>query len=136
MLRMMLWSLIPLGLALMVGGGVMGALKKSTEQAILVSEVDAAARIGLIVAVIVFVLAHATVEAGRGWIGADPGLRSVIKAWWRGLKLLLRRPLATLLGYVIAGVVGYGLALLFAWLRLKVDGVGMGAFMQIGRAHV
>jgi hypothetical protein len=128
MLRMLLWSAIPLGLALVVGGGVMGALRKGTEDAILASEADAAARIGLIVAVVLFVLAHATVEAGRGWLGADRGLRSVIRAWWRGLKLLLRRPLATLLVYLVASIVGYGLALLFGWLRVRADGVGMGAF--------
>lgn len=128
MLRMLLWSAIPLGITLAIGGGVIGAMHKSTEHAILASEVDAAGRMGLIIAAIVFVLAHATVEAGRGWLGADRGLRSAIRAWWRGLKLLLRRPLATLLVYLIASIVGYGLALLFAWLRVRVDGVGMGAF--------
>lgn len=128
MLRMLLWSAIPLGIALAIGGGVMAALRKGTEHAILASEVDDAARTGLIVAVVLFVLAHATVEAGRGWLGADRGLRSVIRAWWRGLKLLLRRPLATLLVYLVASIAGYGLAMLLAWLRVRVDGVGMGAF--------
>ena len=129
MLRMMLWSLIPLGLALMVGGGISGAAASGVEQPVLASEVESATRVGMIAAAIVFVLAHATVEAGRGWLGADAALRSVIKAWWRGLKLLLRRPLATLLVYIVAGIAGYGLALLFAWLRFKVDGVGTGAFV-------
>ena len=129
MLRMMLWSLLPLGLALMVGGGVSGAMAKGVEGAVLASDVESASRTGMIVMLVVFVLAHATVEAGRGWLGADTGLRSVVKAWWRGLKLLLRRPLATLLVYVVAGIAGYGLALLFAWLRFKVDGVGSSAFI-------
>lgn len=129
MLRMTLWSLVPLGLALMVGGGISGAAASGVEQAVLASDVDSATRTGMIAAAIVFVLAHATVEAGRGWLGADASLRSVIKAWWRGLKLLLRRPLATLLVYVVAGIAGYGLALLFAWLRFEVDGVGTGAFV-------
>ena len=73
MLRMMLWSLIPLGLALMVGGAVTGAAASNADEAVLASEVESAARIGLIVAGIVFVLAHASVEAGRGWIGARSG---------------------------------------------------------------
>ena len=139
MLRMLLWSAIPLGIAAAIGGGAVGALAKSTEQAILASEVDSASRIGLVVAVVVFVLAHATVEAGRGWLGADTGLRSVVKAWWRGCKLLLKRPLATLLVYLVASLAGYGLALLFAWLRVRVDGVGMGAFvlsLLLGQAIV
>ena len=124
LLRMLLWSVIPLGIAIAIGAGVMGAMHKSTEQAILASEVQDAARIGWIVAVVVFVLAHATVEAGRGWFGADAGLRSAIKAWWRGLKLLLRRPLATLGAYVCTTVVGAVLALAFAWLRVRADGAG------------
>lgn len=139
MLRVLLWSAIPLGIALAVGGGVMGALRKGTESAVLASEADAAARTGLIVAAILFVFAHATVEAGRGWLGADRGLRSAIRAWWRGFKLVLRRPLATLLVYLVASIVGYGLALLFAWLRVRVDGSGAGAFMLsflVGQAVV
>ena len=126
MLRMTLWSILPLGLAVLVGGGIIAALHKSTEGAILASEVDSAGRIGMIAMLVLFVLAHATVEAGRGWLGADPALRSVVKAWWRGLKLLLRRPLATLLVYVVTCVAGFGLALLLGWLRVAVDGVGIG----------
>jgi len=129
MLRMMLWSLVPLGVALAIGGAVMGAMHARGEDAILAADADAAARNGMIVAGIVFVLLHATVEAGRGWLGADRTLRSVIKAWWRGVKLLLRRPLATLLVYVVATVAGLGLAAVFAYLRVRVDGTGTGAFV-------
>jgi hypothetical protein len=127
LLRMLLWSALPLGLALVAGSAAMAGLKSGAEDAVLASEAEAATRNGLIIAGVLFVLAHATVEAGRGWLGADLALRSVIRAWWRGLKLLLRRPLATLLVYLVASVVGYGLALLFAWLRLRVDGVAPGA---------
>jgi len=127
LLRMLLWSVLPLGLALAAGGGIVGAMEHRTEGAVLASDVETATRTGLIVLAVLVVLAHASVEAGRGWLGADLALRSVVKAWWRGLKLLLQRPLATLLVYVIASVAGYGLALLFAWLRLRVDGTGTGA---------
>jgi hypothetical protein len=129
MLRMMLWSLVPLGVALAIGAGIMGVAHSGADKAILASDADAAGRNGLIVAVIVFVLLHATVEAGRGWLGADRNLRSVVKAWWRGVKLLVRRPVATLLVYVVASVVGYGLAMLFAWWRVRADGTGTGAFV-------
>jgi hypothetical protein len=129
MLRMMLWSMIPLGVALAIGGGIMGAMNSGAEHAILAADADAAARNGLIAAGIVFVLLHATVEAGRGWLGADRTLRSVVKAWWRGVKLLVRRPLATLLVYLVASIAGYGLAALFAWWRVRADGTGGGAFV-------
>lgn len=127
LLRMLLWSVLPIGLALAAGGGILGALEHGSEGAVLASEAEAATRTGLVAMVVLFVLAHATVEAGRAWLGADLALRSVVKAWWRGLKLLVRRPLATLLVYLVASIAGYGLALLFAWLRLQVDGVGVPA---------
>lgn len=139
MLRMMLWSLVPLGAALAIGGAVVGAMRSGADDAILAADADAAARNGMIVAGIVFVLLHATVEAGRGWLGADRALRSVVKAWWRGVKLLLRRPVATLLVYVVASLAGYGLAALFAWWRVRADGTGTGAFVAsflLGQAVV
>lgn len=129
MLRMMLWSVIPLGIAIFIGAAAMGAADKSTADAVLSAEVDHASRIALVVALVAFVLLHASVEAGRGWIGADGTLRSVIRAWWRGLKLLVRRPLATLGVYLGSLVLGLGLALLFTWLRLETGGVGTGAFV-------
>lgn len=129
MLRMLIWSLIPLGIAIGIGAAAMSAAGKATEDAILASDVQGATRIAMLVAVIFFVIAHASVEAGRGWLGVDISLRSVIRAWWRGLKLLLRRPIATLGVYLGSVIVGFGLALLLSWLRLKVDGVGIAAMI-------
>lgn len=129
MLRTLVWSLIPMGIAIGIGVAAIGAAGKATEQAILSSEVADASRMAMIVAAIVFVLAHATVEASRAWLGADISLRSVIRAWWRGLKLLLRRPIATLGVYLGSVIVGFGLAILLSWLRLEVDGVGTGAMV-------
>lgn len=129
MLRMLVWSLLPLGVALGIGMGVMDMAGTRTEQAILASEVESASRIAMLVAALVLVLAHASVEAGRAWIGADLGLRSVIRAWWRGFKLLLRRPLATLVVYLGTSIVGYGLALALGVLRLQVDGSSWGGWL-------
>lgn len=129
MLRMLLWSLLPLGAALAAGIGAMNLAGKQTEQAILASEAENAARLAMILLAVLLVLAHASVEAGRGWLGADLGLRSVIRAWWRGCKLLLRRPLATLVVYLGTSVVGYGLALLFGVVRVQVDGSSVGGWL-------
>jgi len=129
MLRMALWSIVPLGIALVFAGAVMGLATKSTEHAILATDVESAFRLALCAAALVFVVLHASVEAGRGWLGADAGLRSVLRAWWRGLKLLVRRPLATLGVYLGATVLGLLVALLFGWLRLRFDGTGAGAYL-------
>lgn len=129
MLRMLLWSLLPLGAALAVGMGALNLADEQTSQAILASEADDPARLALILLAVLLVLAHASVEAGRGWLGADLGLHSVIRAWWRGCKLLLRRPLATLIVYLGTSIVGYGLALLFSVLRVQVDGSHWGGWL-------
>lgn len=128
MLRMLVWSLLPLGIALGVGMWALDMAKPS-EQAILASEAEGRSRIALIALVSLLVLAHASVEAGRAWIGADLGLRSVIRAWWRGCKLLLRRPLATLVVYLGTSIVGYGLALGLGVLRVQVDGSSWGGWL-------
>lgn len=129
MLRMLLWSLLPLGAAVAAGMGALTFAGKQTEQAILASEGENAARLAMILLAVLLVLAHASVEAGRGWLGADLGLRSVIRAWWRGCKLLWRRPLATLIVYLGTSVVGYGLALLLGVLRVQVDGSSWGGWL-------
>ncbi|MFT3762369.1 MAG: hypothetical protein QM761_07110 [Pseudoxanthomonas sp.] len=129
MFRLLLWSLLPLGVAVGLGAVALGAADKLTEQAILESEVARAGNVALAVAALLFVYAHATIEAARGWLGAEPGLRSIFRAWWRGLKLVLRRPLATLIVYVGSSAAGYVLAALFGWWRLRSDGAGIGAFL-------
>jgi hypothetical protein len=129
MFRMLLWSIVPMGIALAVGFVIFGMLGKQAEGAILASEAARASNMGLGVIAALALFAHATVEAGRGWLAADLGLRSVIRAWWRGLKLVLRRPLASLGVYLGTAIVGYGLALFFVWLRTKAGGPSMGGFV-------
>ena len=70
---------------------------------------------------VVFVLAHATVEAGRGMLAADPSQRSAVKAWWRGMKLLVRRPVAVLVVYLGTLLAGEGLALALGFARTQRD---------------
>lgn len=129
MFRMLLWSILPVGIAIGIGAAVSAALGRQVEDAILASEAARASNIGMGVAVVLALFAHATVEAGRGWMAADIALRSVIRAWWRGLKLVLRRPLASLVVYLGTAIVGYGLALAFGWLRTKTGGASMGGFV-------
>lgn len=129
MFRMQLWSLIPMGIAIGTGAAIFVALGKQAEGAVLASEAARASNIGLGVIAVLALVAHATVEAGRGWIAADVGLHSVIRAWWRGLKLVLSRPLASLTVYLGTAIVGYGLALAFAWLRTRTGGPDTGGFV-------
>ena len=117
MLRMLVWSVVPLGLALLLMSVIIGANEKAHEHAILASELDTGRNIGFVVGGVLFVLAHASLEAGRGWLAVDGRLRSALKAWWRGLKLLCKRPFAVLSVYLATTVFGLLLAAVLLLLR-------------------
>jgi len=129
MFRMLLWSILPLGIAVGLGLAALHLAGKNADSAILASEVDNPKRIALVVLALLFVFAHMTIEAGRGWLGANAGLRSVLRAWWRGTRLVLRRPLAALVVYLGTSVVAYALAALFGIWRLNTSGAGIGGFL-------
>lgn len=132
LLRMLIWSVIPLGIAVAAMMGIMGANDSMHEHAVLASELDTGRRIALIVGGILWVLAHASLEAGRGWLAADARLRSALKAWWRGLKLLLRRPFAVLSVYLVTTIAGLLLAVLMIDIRQHFDAnTGMGFVLAI-----
>ena len=129
LLRMLLWSVVPLGAALMVMTVLVGANESAHADAIDGSGLASGRKIALLVGAVLFVLAHASLEAGRGWLATDGRLRSALKAWWRGLKLLCRRPVAVLLAWLVTTVLGLALALSFAWLRQFAGGAGLGGFL-------
>lgn len=122
MLRTLLWSLLPLGAAFVLGSIAVAVADKLTEDAILAADADRATDIALFVMAVLLLLAHASVEAGRGMIAANPARRSVVRAWGRGVILLLRRPLAVLLVYLGTALVGYGLAFVLGLLRIQASG--------------
>lgn len=129
MLRMLVWSLVPLGLALLAGSMLIAANETAHEDAILASDADTGRTIALWITGTLFVLAHASLEAGRGWLAADGRLRSALKAWWRGLKLLLRRPVAVLGIYLATTLFGLLLAAALLLLRQHLGHGGVAALL-------
>ena len=129
MFRMLLWAIVPVGIAFMVFGGLGKWADDQAETAILASVGENANRLALIVFGVLFVIAHATVEAGRGMLAAEPARRSVVKAWWRGTKLFFRRPLAVLIVYLGTLLLGEGLALVFGYARTQVGAASIGGFI-------
>ena len=129
MARMLLWALVPLGIALAIGGGMMDWADKQAETMILETGAKNASRVAMVVLLMAFGLAHATVEAGRAVMAADPSRRSAVKAWWRGTRLLVQRPVAVLVVYLGTLVAGQGLALAFAYARTQVVAATPGALV-------
>ncbi|MFC3650608.1 hypothetical protein ACFONN_03580 [Dyella humi] len=125
MFRLLLWSLIPYGVV--IGVGMLGAhlIDKHMEQAVLESQVDSMHNIVHVVLLVVLVLMQSIVESARAAFIADTTLRSATRALWRGIKQLFRRPVKTLVFYLVVTLVGLVLASLFGMLRIHVTPVGL-----------
>lgn len=117
MLRMLVWSIAPLGFALLVMSLLLAANESAHEDAVDSAGLATGRSIAWWVGGLLFVLAHASLEAGRGWLAADGRLRSALKAWWRGVKLLVKRPIAVLGVYLATTLAGVAVAALLLLLR-------------------
>ena len=126
MLRTLIWAVIPLGIAGALAGAAFNAAGNAAGSAILESDAGHASRIAMLVAALVFVIVHATVDAGRALLGAERRRKSAVVAWWGGVKLLLRRPLALLGSYLVITVLGLAVAALLALARVQVPALGAG----------
>lgn len=122
MFRMLLWGVVPLGLALAIGGALTGGAEDIANKASLESVAGnwtLAANLG---AALLVALASLTLDAGRAQLAIDRRRTSAFKAWWWGVKLLLRRPGAVLGSYALLSIAGLLLAGLLALARLNVAG--------------
>jgi hypothetical protein len=122
MFRMLLWSIVPFGLALAVGGALADAADDYAQEAILAADADRWSSLATCATVLLLMLANLTLDAGRAQLAIDRRRRSAVKAWWSGLKLLLRRPGPMLGCYAVLTVGGLLLAALLAVARLQVEG--------------
>lgn len=129
MFRVLLWSLLPYAIAIGLGALAMVLAHKQAERAMLQSDADRYQHTALWVLAVLLVLAHAVAESARAAFIADPGLRSATRALGRGFLQLLRRPLGTLLSYLVIGAVGYAIAVAFGVGRVHTVAVGTGGFL-------
>jgi hypothetical protein len=133
MFRMLLWAALPLGAAAGLGSFLVKLAGRRAELAILESEADGYTRLAWLAMGLLLMVAHATVEAGRVQFAVDGQVRSVIRAWWRGTKLVFKRPVVTLGLYLIVTVLGFGVASLLGALRIRMphaSGMGfLGGFL-------
>jgi hypothetical protein len=126
MLRMLVWSVVPLAVAGILAAIAFKLAGKALESAILESDAERASRLALVVSVVVFALVHATIDAGRALLANERRRRSAIVAWWGGVRLMLRRPFSLLGVYVAVTGIGLVLAALLALARLHVPALGVG----------
>lgn len=129
MLRIMLWALIPYGIAVVLGFLAFRWASSGAEDAVLQSTADRGYLIAKIVLVVLLVLAHVVVESTRAQVAADVHLRSATRALGRGVMTTIRRPLATLGLYLATSIVGYVLVGLVGMWRMRVDAIGLGGWL-------
>ncbi|MDR3481512.1 MAG: hypothetical protein P4L91_12475 [Burkholderiaceae bacterium] len=120
LLRLLLWGALPLGVAGGLGAGAMHLADKFAEKAILESNADLARHAALLLCVVLFLIADATLDAGRAQFALSVRRRSAIKAWWRGLKLIFKRPLASIGLYALLSVIGFVAAAALGVLRMNL----------------
>lgn len=137
MLRMLLWSIVPFGIAGAIGGGALRLTHKMGEKAVLESTADHEHTAAMILLIVLLAVAHATIEAGRAQLAIDGSRRSAVKAWWRGLKLIKARPLATFGSYLVLTVAGLVLMALIGLVRLNVPHASLiGVLVAFGLAQL
>jgi hypothetical protein len=118
--RMLAWSVVPLGVAAMVGSSAHHLAGQVAETARLEADAERAAHLATLATVVLLLLAHATIDVGRAMLAADRRRTSAIGAWWRGCGQLARRPLA----------------LLGTWLGITAAGLALAAMLAFARVHV
>jgi len=126
LLRMLVWAAIPLALTGALAGALFRAAGHSAETALLESEAQHAVRLAALASALLFLVVHATVDAGRALLGSERRRRSAVVAWWGGVRLLLRRPLALLGSYLVITILGLAVAALLALARVQVPALGVG----------
>ncbi len=124
MLRVMLWSLLPYLVAAALAAAALHLAREQASLAVLQSRATDGLRVAYGMTVVLFVLAQATVESSRAAFIADGGLRSATCALGRGIRQLLKRPLRTLLFYLMVTGLGLAVAGGLGWARTQVTAAG------------
>ncbi|MBB6183920.1 hypothetical protein [Oleiagrimonas soli] len=124
--RFMLWALLLYGVAFMLGRLGFAWADHQADAAVLESQADFARHVANTAMIVLLVIAQSMIEAGRGRIVAEPGMRSATRAFFSGIALVFKRPLVTLGLYLAVTVVGFAIAFLLGLWRVHVTAVGWG----------
>jgi succinate dehydrogenase hydrophobic anchor subunit len=121
-------ALVPLILVGIAAALTFKAADRYAAHVLLQSQANLARRAVWALALVTFVLVHATVEAGRAALAADAHLQSAWRAWLRGVALTARCPIAVLGVYLGVTLVSLGIAAALTFFRLHVAGGSTGGF--------
>lgn len=128
MFRVALVALVPYGVVGMIAGVAFKAAAHRAEMATSEAQASHAQLLATIVVVVVGVVAHATVEAARAQLVAEPSLRSAWRAWWRACRRL-RRPLPLLARYLAPTAIALAVASVLLLIRVRIAGYNFALFI-------
>lgn len=129
MFRMMLWSSIPFGIALALGGAALDAALEHGATLALESDANLWRNLAIAASALMLALVHATLDAGRAALAIDRRRTSAVKAWWSGCRMLARQPLAGFGVYFLISAIGLALAGALAVGRINVAGSSTPGFI-------
>lgn len=129
MLRMLLWAAVPLGAAASAGAALVNLAQVQELHAVTASGNRLLQGLAGGVLLLLLLLAHASIDAGRAVLALEQRRTSAIGGWVSGCRLLAVRPIATLGAYAAISIGGLGVAALLAMARLHLPGGGMVAFI-------
>jgi hypothetical protein len=129
MLRMLVWSAVPLAMAAAIGGAALDAAADHANTVIVESDADLWNMLAIAATALLLALVQATLDAGRAALVIDRRRTSAVRAWWDGCKLLMKRPLATFGAYLLITAVGLALASALVVGRINVAGADAAGFI-------
>lgn len=126
MLRIGILALVPYALFGAAAHGISSFADDKVDASLLASRAETVRHVALALVLLLFAVTQAIVESARAQFIADIGLRSAFVALGRGFVQCLRRPLATLVVYLVPTLVALALLTAIAAWRGHVTATGVG----------
>lgn len=123
--RMLVWALLPLCLVGVAAGVAFEAASQADAAAIVPSDASLALTGAQVLAAVLFLVVHASLDQGRAVLALDRRRTSAVKAWFSGLRVLARRPFAVFGTYLGLTALGLGLVALLAVARINTPPLGI-----------
>ena len=121
MLRMAIWAVVPLTASLALGAVLRDTAGSASARALVESDANIWQALAALGALVLVVVAHAGVDAGRAMLALDTRRASAVAGWWAGVRMLARQPLRTFGVYLAITLAGMTLAALLALLLLRLS---------------
>ncbi|MES2320941.1 MAG: hypothetical protein V4633_01630 [Pseudomonadota bacterium] len=129
MLRMLVWAVVPLGLAIAAGGAAMDWAAEHVETAVTAADERVWKWAAAILLALLLAIANASLDAGRAALAIERRRTSAVKAWWSGTMMLLRRPFSTLGVYFLISGTGLAIVAALSVARLNVPSASLAGFV-------